>query len=438
MITLKLPIQNKIEIPSIIAREYNSCLRYSYNRFKESMSEKDIRHDIKAKELFKNIDSWFIQCAIKEGQSLFKKNEKVVFGGKKNLRKRYLNKITNFQWKELRNYSINIIGEAKEKGNRKFNLDIINSNKIVFKPKQGTKIEIQLPKLRTNIKKQLYKLEGLANQKQIPYTIKLNNQFIWITFDEAILKQKPEVIQENRCLSIDLNPNYIGYSILEFDKNKEFKVINTGIFDITKLNTKLNLANTHKLQLKQTNKRDFELFEISKKLINITKQFKCSQFIVEDLNMKTKNHNKGSAYNRLVNNCWNRNDIVNNLKKRCVINNIKFIEINPAYTSYIGNILYGSKYPDMIASAIEVGRRGYFKYEKEQFYPELISKDNLSNLWKEAIDWNYLTWVELCSQIKTLKLKYRSSLTDFKFKVFSLNNINSGVSIYRDISACSV
>lgn len=402
------------------------------------MSEKDIRHDIKAKELFKNIDSWFIQCAILEAKSFFKKNENVIFGGKKNLRKRYLNKITNSEWKELRKYPISIQGSCAYYGNRKFKLDIINSNKIIFKPSRANHIDIQLPKLRTNIKKQLYKLEELANQKQIPYTIKLNNNFIWITFDESILKEQVTETQENRCLSIDLNPNYIGYSILEFDKNKEFKVINSGVFDITKLNTKLNLAPNHKLQLKQTNKKDFELFEISKKLIQITKQFKCSQFIVEDLNMKTKNHNKGVAYNRLVNNCWNRNDIVNNLKKRCVINNIKFIEINPAYTSYIGNILYGSKYPDMIASAIEVGRRGYFKYEKEQFYPMLISKDNLSNLWKEAIDWSYETWVELCSQIKTLGLKYRSSLTDFKFKVFSLNNINSGVSIYRDVNACIV
>lgn len=429
MLTIKLPIQNKINTIDLM-REYNSCMRYSYNRFKDGMPEKDIRHDIKAKELFKNIDSWFVQCAIQEAKICVENNKNVVFGGKKNLRKRYLNKITNSEWKELRNHPIYSIGQAVNKGNRKFDLDIINNNRILFKPKRGTKIEIQLPKLRTNVKKQLYKLEELANQKQIPYTIKLNNNFIQVTFDASILKQKQESLNENRCLSIDLNPNYIGYSILEFDKNKEFKVINSGVFDITKLNNKLNLASNHKKQLKQTNKRDFELFEISKRLINITKQFKCSQFIVEDLNTKGKNHNKGSAYNRLVNNCWNRNNIVSNLKKRCIINNIKFIEINPAYTSYIGNILYGSKYPDMIASAIEVGRRGYYKYEKEQFYPVLISKDNLSNLWKEAIDWNYLTWVELCSQIKTLKLKYRSSLEKFKFKVFSLHNINSRVNLY--------
>lgn len=90
MITIKLPIQNKIKINEYL-KEFNSCLRYSYNRFCEGYVEKDIRSLIKSKNLFNNyLDSWFIQCAIKEGKSFYEKDPsgKIIFGGKYNFYKR--------------------------------------------------------------------------------------------------------------------------------------------------------------------------------------------------------------------------------------------------------------------------------------------------------------------------------------------------------------
>lgn len=37
-------------------------------------------------------------------------------------------------------------------------------------------------------------------------------------------------------MSIDMNQNNLGYSVLEFDKNDTFKVIETGILDNSKIN----------------------------------------------------------------------------------------------------------------------------------------------------------------------------------------------------------
>ena len=54
-------------------RLFNSVVRYSFNRFQEGLSEKDVRS--KVKELFK-ANSWFLQCAIKVGQQLYKKHRK--------------------------------------------------------------------------------------------------------------------------------------------------------------------------------------------------------------------------------------------------------------------------------------------------------------------------------------------------------------------------
>jgi hypothetical protein len=105
------------------------------------------------------------------------------------------------------------------------------------------------------------------------------------------------------------------------------------------------------------------------------------------------------------------------LNKRCNIEGIEFVKINPAYSSFIGN-LENINYPDPISASIEIGRRGYKKFEKNWFYPKL-NVENLKNLWKEEINWSLIKdWKQLFEQIKNLKLKYRVSLDLSKFKVF--------------------
>jgi len=72
---------------------------------------------------------------------------------------------------------------------------------------------------------------------------------VWITFDESLLKLKEEFkdLKKNRVLGLDLNPNYIGLSILEFDKNNEFKILHKQVFDFTKLNQKSGKSSTDSL-----------------------------------------------------------------------------------------------------------------------------------------------------------------------------------------------
>lgn len=431
MIAIKLPIKNQINIDDYL-REFNSCIRFSYNRFVEGLLEKDIRQLIKLKNLYSTLDSWFIQCAIRESQSWFKKvpNGKLIFGGKRNFELRSQNKISKEQLKELRLHPICIQGEAPQKGNRKFDLDIEN-NKIIFKPKRGDKIEIQLPNLRNNHKRNLLLLEEYSNKNEIPFTIRLSNKEICIIFDEKILKENIKPLNSNRVLGIDLNPNYIGWSVLEFNKDDNFKVIKTGVIENIELNKKLKVSSNDLLQINQNNKKTFEIFEVSKFLISQALHFNCYKIVVEELQILTKNHKKGKSFNRLVNNCWNRNKLINNLNKRCNIFGIEFVEVNPVYSSFIGNVLYGKQYPDMVASSIEISRRGFHKWQKNWFYPKLIEVNDLSNLWKEEKDLIYKNWIELFNVItKTLKLNYRSSLNDFKFRVFRLNNIKSKINLY--------
>lgn len=76
----------------------------------------------------------------------------------------------------------------------------------------------------------------MVDNRQITITVSLTKNDIYLTFDESkILDCNFKDLKKNRVLGIDMNPNYIGLSILEFDENDKFKILNKQVFDLTKL-----------------------------------------------------------------------------------------------------------------------------------------------------------------------------------------------------------
>ena len=170
-------------------------------------------------------------------------------------------------------------------------------------------------------------------------------------------------------MAIDMNPNYIGWSIVDWNGEGEndFRIVKTGIFSIEKINRLdeqlrkyLCTDSTDSIKIYLTNKRTHETYQISKKLIDTCLYYQCESFCIEDLNIKHKDAERGKKYNRLVNNCWCRNKLELNLQKRCNMFDIKFIKVKPDFSSFVGNFLFRSlNLPDMVLASIEIGRRGY-------------------------------------------------------------------------------
>jgi predicted transposase len=169
--TFKIPIQlsneSKQEILDI-QRQYSNMFRFAYNRFLEGKTEKEIRalsKDLKSVGL---LNSWLIQCAIMEAKGIFKrfKDEKVVFGGKNLFKKLHAKLISKEEFKFKRLRPIDIQGEKIQNGNRMFNLNIFDGNKVVFKLNRKHHIEINLPNLRKNWKKNYLKWKVLLRQKK--------------------------------------------------------------------------------------------------------------------------------------------------------------------------------------------------------------------------------------------------------------------------------
>ena len=63
---------------------------------------------------------------------------------------------------------------------------------------------------------------------------------------------------------------------------------------------------------------------------------------MENLTIESSDKGKGRLFNKLCNNDWLRTTLRNNLLKRCNLFGIKFLEVRPEYSSFIGNFLFRS------------------------------------------------------------------------------------------------
>ena len=422
-------------------KQYNHVYRVAFNNLqshkKNKLSELTNLNNIDL------LDSWFIQSANYEVKTLYKLvgDKKVIFGGRKNFIKRCQHKITydefnSYRFQPLCSYGEKKSGTKSVHGNRKFKLSD-DLTFIILKLKER-KIKINLPKyLHSNIKyilKHIYKHQILDDT---PITYKIDYNYVYIQFDESIILNKNNNLDkiQNRVLSLDLNPNYIGWSIVDWKSESEFNVVKSGVYSIKNLNDKnFNFKNkgysSESRERKYiSNKRLYETIQIVKNIINKSIYYKCQLISIEDLNIKSSDLNKGKRLNKLINNSWCRNAFVNNLTKRCNIHNIKLLKVKPEYSSFIGNFLYRSlNLPDMVLASIEIGRRGY------EFYNQYISKVKeikkniikpdlnmfnrlyLKSLEEFKLQPTYKDLIELYYFFKKSKMMYRLSIDQFNLQ----------------------
>ena len=429
MKTIILDITSNIDNELLSTQKvFNNMVRYGYNRLidNNSLKEKDLRKLIN--ETFKQ-PSWLSECANKDAIYIFKSNKAigfkpVIFGGFKNLKDYLLKKKTKEQYKLDKLLPITFQGETAQHGNRLFNFNFSN-NELTYKQNKKQHFNLTYKQPHKNILHDLYQLQELSKQNKIAITVKLNivTKKLYIIFDESKLQyEKYNDLKNNRVIGIDLNPNTIGLSILEFDKNnsEKFTVLYKEVISTFELNK----------TLVGSNKRKYELIKICYHIDKLLKTWKCSRICLEELNINSSDKGKGKTFNRLCNNVWCRNLVINKWKMLSNIHGYFITEINPAYSSFIGNILYGSEdTPDMVASSIEVARRAYNKFKKGHFYPP-IQFDHLNEQWKQTLS-GLNSWKEMFNKVKKLKLKYRFLLLDYiQNAVFSKTYIKQCVTLY--------
>ena len=393
MKTVKLTICNKVDVLDDM-RTFSSIVRVAFNRYQDGLDENEVR--AYCNSLFDH-NSWFIQSAIKEAAALYKLNgaKRILFGGKNNIHQ-YLNGlIDKATFKYRRMFPIGIQGEKLHKGNRLFALDLDNQ-RLTYKPSKGRHVEIRFLPMKKKITAELSKVQELAEQNQITVSVKLSDKYVWLTYDEGLIYDaRYKSLQSRRVFGIDMNPSYIGLSVIEFNKHDEFNVLHKQVFDLSKLTISSGKAITDSSSKYITNKLRHETIAIAHEISKLVDVWKCKTVAIEDLSIKPNDRKKGKKLNRLCNNKWERRE----------------------------------RTPDMVAASIEIARRAYKKFDKGWFYPRFNIQFR-DEQWKQTLG-SVDDWKGLFSKIKETGLKYRFLLRDYiQNAVFSKNYIQKCYSIY--------
>ena len=431
--------------------QYNHVYRYAFNRLNNSESVSYSKINLNNIDL---LDSWFIQSAITDAKNKVNQvgvGTKVIFGSKKNFIQRCNGKISKEEFLAHRNIPLCSYGEQKSgtkfvHGNRKFKLNS-ELTQISLKLK-NQKVILNLQQINsTNLLYILSKIYKHQILDDTPIQYKLSEDFIYISFDESvILKQKESFKVHNRVLGIDMNPNYIGWSIVDWKSENEFDVIKSGVYSFKDINDKecefkkLKLNSSDPKRIYLNNKRKYEVVEVVKNIINKALYYKVETICLENLSIVSKDSDKGKRFNRQVNNQWLRNDFVNNLTKRCNIFGIKLQNVKAEYSSFIGNFLYRSlNLPDPVLASIEISRRGYEfisqyitkekEIKKNIIQPDYIKFNYLINKSLEEFDLlnEFNNLIEIYYLLKNSKRTYRVSVTNYSEQFYRLFSAKSMV-----------
>lgn len=426
---------------------YNCILRFTYNRLKDS-DFKISQHDLNLLQKSMNnisLDSWFLTSAFYDAKG-YEGRESVIFGGKQNFLLRCQEKISKEEFNLRRLQPIYSVGEANLKGNRKF--QIIDEETILFKVDKKHHYHLRLSKVRENYRKDILKLIELQNDRKISITYKLDLNCVYISFEDSLLN-KYEVKEKipDRIFAIDLNPNYIGWSVVDWLNSSSYRLIDSGVVSIKKLNDIEKKSRTASNSTEKTylnNKKKFENIDSVIRLVRIANHYQCQIFALEDLEIETKDSGKGRKFNRLVNNQWSRNIFYQQIQKYCDRYQIKLQKVQAAFSSFLGNLVYReTDLPDMCLSSIEIGRRSYEFYHqytlKDKPREKNIIFDNSEKAREKIIqsleELNYFEAFEdlkeLYIKLKTLDMKYRVPLENSILNaVFSKKSIKSQVLLY--------
>ena len=428
MKTVKLVIRNTIDILNDM-RVFNSIVRVAFNRYQDGMEEKEVRAYCNVRF---NYNSWFIQSAIKEAAALYKRNgdKHILFGGKNNLHQYLRGLIDKATFNYRRMLPIGIQGEKLHRGNRLFAFDLDNQ-RIIYKPSKSRHVDIQFNPMKRNVAEELSTVQELSKQNKITVSVKLSDKYVWLTYDENLIYDAAfKKLDRRRVLGIDMNPNYIGLSVIEFDKDDEFKILHKQVFDLRKLTISSGKASTDNTSKYITNKLRHETIAIAYTISKLVNVWKCRTVAIEDLHIKPKDQHKGKYLNNLCNNKWERRLFVTKLKMLSTYHKFDIVEVNPAYSSIVGNIAYGNATtPDMVAASIEIARRAYKKFDNGWFYPK-FSIQYQDEQWKQTLG-AVEDWKGLFAKIKETGLKYRFLLRDYiQNAVFSKNYIQKCYAIY--------
>ncbi len=213
-------------------------------------------------------------------------------------------------------------------------------------------------------------LESWQTQSYFPYTVelKLRDGEVYGSVSFEIPTPEVKYIKENGVIAIDTNASPIHLAIVEVSKTGELVSYQT-------------ISLHHLLGLSQ-NSKDHQEWVLAHRLMDSAIQ-KGKAIAVENLKKLKKGvRGDGKAELRKRLHHWNAKKFLQKLKRVAMLKGMEVVEVNPAYTSFIGMLKYAlrSSIDKDIASAYVIGRRALgFKEDTPENHERLLMKTGRKN-----------------------------------------------------------
>ena len=348
-----------------LRRLQSRAIRAAYRRLSDGLALRQLYGALRAHPIGQGLHTWLLLSGISKARALYalRPDGKAVFGGRRRLIERSQGKITPEEWKAKRLWPLAIEGHARsfgsQGGNHLVTLDMAKKRLVVHGP---DKTDYEL-KLRLSGRSHCYRRRLVALQERCetlrdtPFSVSISADEIRISWDDRTTFQSSP--KPGRILSLDLNPNRIGWTVVEGADAQRCRCIAWGVFEYTRLNRRTKLASDDPRSIALNHKRRHELSLIAKEVALLARHYRAAAAVTERLSIGAKDHGKGRRFNRLLNQCWFRAGLLQPLFRRLKEAGIEHAEVDPAYSSLIGNKLWADSMniPDPACAALELGRR---------------------------------------------------------------------------------
>lgn len=331
-----------------VMRTQSSCMRYTYNRLCEGQSKSQIEADL---EKFSEINSRYrrggyfrAEANYKSAVELVEAGElesprKVVFGGRRNLKRRERGEITNGEWKRSRNNQLYSRGDKSKKGN--LNLRFIEKDgELCLRANVGDHQWIHIPAYLPN-----YVDRFLDGEPYGVRVLKEDGEYeLRVSFEK---NHQPKIGFERGAVGVDFNHDTIDLAVT----NPQGQLKATRTIDC------------HALTCAKKGKRDWLIGNLAKEVSGYARYWNRG-LVIEKLNDVTRGKRNQHEFTHRF---------LKAVKRRAEKEGVAAKEVNPAYTSVIGKYKYAPYYHITVhqASALVTARRG-------QGFPERLKR--LKNL----------------------------------------------------------
>ncbi|MGU3659151.1 hypothetical protein [Methylobacterium fujisawaense] len=375
-----------------------------------ALRQKELRDLVKARFAHLRIaDAWLLHCATLEGMDLrrIRPDGSLVFGGRPQLERRRKGLIGRGAWREVRLRPMCSRGDATQHGNRHFRLsaDAATCTLTVY----GRPVVLQLAAMRGKAGEILRQVAGLAAAKAINLTFRLDATHLHVTLDPADLPAHPERLAPvpavaGRALGIDLNPDWIGLSVVEVAPEADAGDLSSArLLDHRLIRLEVP-PSAGAEQVRET------LAAAAGQALALARAWGCGEVVLEKGLGKLRSAGRNRRLNRLLNH-WARRVFGALLARRAGLAGLTVREVWGGYSTTIGNMAFPA--PDACASAAEIARRGMAAARGIKDVLPSCTHEVVSGLWKDrgwpiaALPQRACGWADVHRGIKAAALGVR-------------------------------